>query len=127
MELCVQKSPKRRKITDFFQQQLPHTEKHETEPEQEVMPLFLRCYQPTSIPRRKAPVGRPRHQSQPDAVTKSQSESSQEQEETENKKPRVVYKSYSLRQKLEIDKFARENSERAASRRYGVSRSTIYG
>ena len=129
MESCVQRSPKRRKITDFFQKELPNidNEQQETEPEQQVMPMFLRRYQPTSVLRRKGPVGRPRRPSQPDAVTDSQPESSQEPEDTENKKPRGVYKSYSLRQKLEIVKFARENSERAASRRYGVSRSTIYG
>ena len=75
--------------------------------------MFLRRYQPTLVPRRKGPV------------TESQPESSQEPEETENKKPRGVYKSYSLRQKLEIVKFARENSEHSASRR--LSRSTIYG
>ena len=38
-----------------------------------------------------------------------------------------MFTTYSLRQKLEIVKFARANSERAASQRYGVSRSTIYG
>ena len=123
----MQRNPKRRKITDFFQKELPNTKQQETEPEQQVMPMFLRHYQPTLVPRRKGPVGRPRHQSQPDSVTESQPESSQEPEDTENNKPRGVYKSYSLHQKLEIVKFARKNSERAASRRYGVSRSTIYG
>ena len=38
-----------------------------------------------------------------------------------------VYRSYSLRQKLEIVRYARQNSEAAVSRKYGVSRSTIYG
>ena len=48
-------------IIDFFQKELPNTEQqHETEPEQQVMPMFLRRYQPTSVPRRKGPVGRPR-------------------------------------------------------------------
>ena len=57
--MIVQRSPKRRKITDFFQKELPNTEQqHETEPEQQAMPMFLRRYQPTSVPRRKEPVGR---------------------------------------------------------------------
>ena len=96
-------------------------QQQETEPQQQVMSVFLRRYQPTSVPRRKGPVGRPRRQSQSDSVTETRPESCQEPEETESKKPRGVYKSFSLRQKLEIVKFARENSERAASRRHGVS------
>ena len=80
MESCVQRSPKRRKISDFFQKELPNTEQQETEPEQQVMPMFLRRYQPTSISHCKRPVGRPRRQSQPDAVAESQPESSQEPE-----------------------------------------------
>ena len=58
-----------RKSTDFFQKELPNTE-------QQVMPMFLRRYQPTSVLRRKGPVGRPRRQSQPDAVIESPPESS---------------------------------------------------
>ena len=76
----MQRSPKHRKISDFFQKELPNTEQQETEPEQQVMPMFLRHYQPTSVSHRKRPVGRPRHQSQPDAVAESQPESSQEPE-----------------------------------------------
>ena len=53
-------------IIDFFQKELPNTEQqHESEPEQQVMPMFLRPYQPISVPRRKGPVGRPRRQLQP--------------------------------------------------------------
>ena len=121
----MQRSPKRRKITDFFQKELPNTKQQETEPEQQVMPMFLRRYQPTSVPRRKGPVGRPRRQSQPDAVTESQPENSQEPEDTENNKPRGVYKSYSLRQNLEIVEFARENSERCHDPRFTGGRTLI--
>ena len=59
----------RRKSTGFFQKELPNTE-------QQVMPMFLRRYQPASVPRRKEPVGRPRRQSQPDVVIESPPESS---------------------------------------------------
>ena len=45
----------------------------------------------------------------------------------ERKTPRGVYKSYSLKQKLAIVHYARQNSEAAASVKYGVSQSTIYG
>ena len=51
----------RRKSKDFFQKERPNTE-------QQVMLMFLRCYQPTSLPRRKGPVGQPRRQSQRDAA-----------------------------------------------------------
>ena len=52
MESYVQRSPKRRMIIDFFQIELPNTEQqHETKPEQQVMPMFLRRYQPTSSQR----------------------------------------------------------------------------
>ena len=50
----MQRSHKRRMIIDFFQKELLNTEQqHETEPEQQVKPTFLRRYQPTSVPRRK--------------------------------------------------------------------------
>ena len=94
MESCVQRSPKRRKITDFFQKQLSNTEQQQQEteterPQQQVMPMFLRRDQPTLVPRRKGPVGRPRRQSQSESVTDTEPESSQEPEETKNRKPRV--------------------------------------
>ena len=131
MKSAMQKSPKRRKITDFFQKQTPTTEwqqQPETEPQQQVMPAFLTRYRPTSVPRHKGPVGRFRKHSQSlSDSTEAQPGSSQEPEEAGIKKPRGVYKSFSLHQNLEIVKFARENSEHAASRRYGVSWSTIFG
>ena len=40
---------------------------------------------------------------------------------------RGIYRSYSLRQKLEIIAYTREHKEAEASQYYGVSRSTIYG
>ena len=88
MESRVQRSPKCTKITDFFQKQSPNTkqQQQETEPQQQVMPMFLRLYQPTLVPHRKGPVGRPHRQSQSDSVTKTQPESSQEPEETQNKR-----------------------------------------
>lgn len=125
MKSAVQKRPKCRKITNFIQKQTPTTERQqqpETEPQQQVMPAFLTRYRPTSVPRHKGPVGRLRKRSQSLSVsTKAQPGSSQEPEEAGIKKPRGVYKSFSLHQNLEIVKFARENSEHAASRRYGIS------
>ena len=50
-------------ITDFFHKELPYTKQQETEPEQQVMPMFLKTsaiIQLTSVPRRKGPVGQPR-------------------------------------------------------------------
>ena len=124
METFVQRSPKRRKITDYFQTQPPNAEQQETELQQQEKPIFLRRYQPTSIPRCKHPVGRPQSQSRSDSVSQTQPESSQEPEEIQNKKPRGIY---SLHQKLEIVKFARANSEVAASWRYRVAWSPICG
>lgn len=121
-------SPKRRKVTDYFEK-LPRST------EQQDFPAFLKQYHPTDIPRRpsrsKRPVGRPR---KTDSVRHADIESSQQTPETlkqsseESKGTRKgVYRSYSLSQKLEIVRFARVHSEAAASRKYSVSRSTIYG
>ena len=53
-ELCMQRSPKLRKITKFFQKQLLAT----TEQQQQVMPMCLTQYQPITVPCCKGPVGR---------------------------------------------------------------------
>ena len=78
------------------------------------------------MPRRKRSVGRPRHV-RPESTASKCGEPDAQQPEKESKATRGVYRSYSLRQKIEIVRFARQNSEAAASRKYGVSRSTIYG
>ena len=112
-------SAKRRKLTDFFQK-LPNTGNSQPQG----FPGFLRRFQPTDVPRRqKRPVGRPRRcPTEPGTETFTPSPDNGEQSAS-----RGVYRSYSLRQKLEIVHYARQNSEAAASRKYGVSRSTIYG
>ena len=112
-------SAKRRKLTDFFQK-LPNT--GNSQPQE--FPGFLRRFEPTDVPRRqKRPVGRPRRcLTEPGTETFTPSPDNGEQSAS-----RGVYRSYSLRQKLKIVHYARQNSEVAASRQYGVSRSTIYG
>ena len=117
------KSPKRRRITDFFQK-LPNSDSPAPE-----MPHFLTRFEPTQVPRRKRNVGRPRRvrPESTDEVPTSSDEPDAQQPEEESMATRGVYRSYSLRQKIEIVRFARQNSEAAASRKYGVSRSTIYG
>ena len=117
-----QRSPKCTKITDYFSKERPVTEQRDR-----AMLTFLTRYQPTAILRHKRLVGRPRSQSRPDPVTQAPPQSSLEVEEVQRNKSRGVYKSFSLRQKLEIVKFARENSEAAASRWFGVARYTVYG
>ena len=88
--------------------------------EAQEFPQFLRWYQPTDVPRRpKRPVGRPKNR-----PTDPHTSESSRKEKTIS---RSAYRSYSLKQKLEIVRYARKNSEAAASRQYGVSRSTIYG
>ena len=119
----MEKSPKRRRITDFFQK-LPNSDSPAPE-----MPHFLTRFEPTQVPRRKRSVGQPRRvcPESTDEVPTSSAEPDAQQPEEESMATRGVYRSYSLRQKIEIVRFARQNSEAAASRKYGVSRSTIYG
>ena len=58
---------------------------------------------------------------------RSVSTSSTRRESPEAKRARGVYKSYSLKQKIEIVNSARKaGSEASASAKYGVPRSTIY-
>ena len=107
-------TPKRRKVTDYFTKLPSNTEAQE-------FLQYLRRYQPTDVPRRpKCPVGRPRKNRPTDPHTSGDSTEG-------NTISRSAYRSYSLKQKLEIVRYAQQNSEAAASRRYGVSRSTIYG
>ena len=114
-------SAKRRKLTDFFQK-LPEEPKE--------FPASLRRYQPTDVPRRparppKRPVGRPKKR--PLQPADSQTSIADAEVEEKASARRGTYRTYSLRQKLEIVHYARQHSEAAASRHYGVSRSTIYG
>ena len=76
---------------------------------------FLRRYRPTDVPRRtarpaKRPVGRPRKDSprtlQFSSHRAEDSQQSNREKDRENAK-RGVYRSYSLRQKLEIVHYAR--------------------
>ena len=115
--------PKRRKITDFFSKSTPE-QNHQ-------FPVALRCFQPTDVLRRtRHAVGRPRKARAANASTASgsstQSAEGEEVDRTKSKEA-MVYRSYSLRQKIEVVKYAREHSETAASQRYGIPRSTIFG
>ena len=113
-------SAKRRKLTDFFQT-VP-TVPNNSQPQE--FPGFLRRFQPTDVPcRQKRPVGRPRR----NPVEHGTEISTTSPDNGEQSVSRGVYRSYSLRQKLEIVHYAQQNSEAAASRKYGVSISTIYG
>lgn len=112
--------PKRRKITDFFSRSTPQQ-----------FPDSLRRFQPTDVLRRpRRAVGRPRKAplaaNASTATSSSQSGEGEKEDETKSKRA-MVYRSYSLRQKIEVVKYAREHSETAASQRYGIPRSTIYG
>ncbi len=117
--------PKRRKLTDFFQK----LSKSDLTP----VPGCLRQFQPTDVLRRaarpKRSVGRPRSVSRAEPRTPEPSPDAENQQNSteEKSKARGVYRAYSLRQKMEIVHFARQSSETAASRKYGMSRSTIYG
>ena len=112
----MEKSPKRRRITDFFQK-LPNSDSPAPD-----MPCFLTCFEPTQVPHRKRSVGRPRR-IRPESTDEVPTSTAEE----ESMATRGVYRSYSLSQKIEIVRFTRQNSEAAASRKYGVSRSTMYG
>ena len=104
--LAVQK---KRKITDFFQR-CPNSSKPSE------LPRCLKSFNPRDVHR-----SRPRARS----VTKSRRVSCIS--EASEKKARGVYKSYTLKQKIEIVCCARQSSEASASVKYGVPRATIYG
>ena len=128
MDEATVQSPKRRKHTDFFPK-LPSN----SEPQE--FTGFLWWYQSTDVPRHTARpakrlVGRPKKgfftDSQFSSPRAEDSQQSNREEDRENAK-RGVYRCYSLSQKLGIVHYVRQHSEAAASRHYGVSRSTIYG
>ena len=108
MDKATVKSPKRRKLTDFFPK-LPSN----SEPQE--FPGFLWQYQPTDVPRRtarpaKRPVGRPKEGFSTDSQFSSpRAEDSQQnnREEDRQNAKRCVCRCYSLRQKLEIVHYAR--------------------
>ena len=115
--------PIRRKITDFFSKSTPE-QNHQ-------FPVALRRFQPTDVLRRtRRAVGRPRKAPAANTSTATSSSSlSAEGEEVDGTKSKraMVYWSYSLQQKTEVIKYAREHSETTASQRYVIPRSTIFG
>ena len=115
---------KRQKLTDFF-------EKLPSNPQPQEFPCYLRRFQPTDVLRRtarpKRPVGRLKKSTSSDSTYTDSPPPPDENNEIEKGAARGVYRSYSLRQKLEIVAYARKHTEAEASRYYGVSRSTIYG
>ena len=110
MDEATVQSPKRRKLTDFFPKFPSNSEPQE-------FPGFLRRYQPTDVPRhtarpakRPARLGGQRKDSpwtlQFSSPRAKDSQQINREEDRENAK-RGVYRSYSLRQKLEIVHYAR--------------------